>query len=133
MASDFSSSFLHVLSKTAYFHDWYLENLYVANTGKEIVQASKHGFTSVQIEFCTSNHDISYLLVFVNVSAFNVQMSISPDVSPRSFTSFGRCYTYSISQSNMNQQHKFIFEGDSSIEIVCEKVICKNVWNTPFT
>ena len=128
----FSSYFSRVLSKTACFHDWYLKNLYVANTGKEIVQPSKNGLTSIQIEFCTSNNDVSYLLAFVNASTFNVQMNISGDVSKQSFTSFGRCYVYNIEQNNMTQKHEFIFEGNSSIEITCEKVKCKKICNTPF-
>ena len=102
----FSSYFSRVLSKTACFHDWYLKNLYVANTGKEIVQPSKNGLTSIQIEFCTSNNDVSYLLAFVNASTFNVQMNISGDVSKQSFTSFGRCYVYKATPHKWQDSHR---------------------------
>ena len=103
-----------------------------AGIGVTVIGAIGYGVYRVIRLICTSNNDVSYLLAFVNASTFNVQMNISGDVSKQSFTSFGRCYIYNIEQNNMNQKHEFIFEGNSSIEITCEKVKCKKICNTPF-
>ncbi len=127
-----SVSFLRMLKETASFHDWYLKDIYIANTGKIIHERSKKGYTTIQIEMCTSNHDIGYLLIFTDVKAFNLCMERSQDVSVYSFTSFGRCDQYSIEQHQKSEQHLFTFEGGSSISITAGKVKCKKVINNPF-
>ena len=127
-----SASFRKTLSQTAFFHDWYLKDIYVSNTGKGIEERSKSGYTTVQIEMCTSNNDISYLLVFLNVSSFSVSMEHSCDVSKYSFTSFGRCSEYSIVQCHESACHVVEFEGGSRISIRCQNAKCKKIVNTPF-
>lgn len=93
-SSTVSASYQRLLAEKAYFHDWYLKDMYVGNTGKEVLEVSKLGYTTIQIEMCTSNNDISYLLLFINARAFHVEMEKTLDVCKYSFTSFGRCYTY---------------------------------------
>ena len=128
-----SAFYQRILTETAYFHDWYLKDMYVGNTGKEILEVSKNGCTTVQIEMCTSTNDVGYLLLFINVRGFHVKMEASPDVSKYSFTSFGRCDKYNIEQSGKEQKHILSFEGDSCISITCDKVKCKKIYNTHFT
>ena len=122
------TAFFQFISKNAYFHDWYIKSLYVANTGKEIVQHSKKGLTTIQIEFCTSNNDISYLLVFIDAHAFHVSMETSSDVSNWSFTNFGRCDTYTTDYLDKGQRHLFCFEGGATIDIICDKVKYKKIF-----
>lgn len=128
-----SAAYQRILTDTACFHDWYLKDMYVANTGKEILEVSKNGYTTIQIEMCTSNNDIGYLLLFINVRAFHVKMETSTDVSKFSFTSFGRCDKYNIEQNGKEQKHTLSFEGDSCISITCDKVKYKKIYNTHFT
>ena len=131
-SSSVPASFLRVLSDTASFHDWYLKDIYVANTGKIIHERSKPGFSTVQLEMCTSNNDISYVLIFIDVISFHVSMEHSSDVSPVSFTSFGRCSHYTIDQTDSPPRHTLCFEGDAHIAIQCQKVKCKKLINSPF-
>lgn len=80
---------------------------------------------------CTGDNEISYLLMFINASALQVQMETAPDdVSKLSFTNFGRCYTYNIEQNGKAQKHTMIFEGDACISITCGKVKYKKIYNT---
>ena len=76
------ASYQRMLTGVSYFHDWYLKDLYVSNTGKEIHEVSKNGYTTIQLEMCTGDNEISYLLMFINASALQVQMETAPnDVS----------------------------------------------------
>ncbi len=120
-----SVSFLRILKETVSFHDWYLKDIYIANTGKIIHERSKRGYTTIQMEMCASNHDIGYLLIFTDVKVFNLCMERSQDVSVYSFTSFGKCDQYSI------EQHLFTFEEGSSISITAGKAKCKKSSITP--
>ncbi len=125
------ASYQRMLTGVSYFHDWYLKDLYVSNTGKEIHEVSKNGYTTIQLEMCTGDNEISYLLMFINASALQVQMETAPDdVSKLSFTNFGRCYTYNIEQNGKAQKHTMIFEGDACISITCGKVKYKKIYNT---
>lgn len=126
------ASYLRVLKETAYFHDWYLKDIYIANTGKTIHNGSKRGYTTLQIELCTSNNDISYLLIFSDVSAMKILMERSEDVSVYSFTSFGRCYQYSIESHQHNEIHVLTFEGGACISLTPGKVRCKKIVNNFF-
>lgn len=126
-----SASYQRMLTGVSYFHDWYLKDLYVSNTGKEIHEVSKNGYTTIQLEMCTGDNEISYLLMFINASALQVQMETAPDdVSKLSFINFGRCYTYNIEQNGKAQKHTMIFEGDACISITCGKVKYKKIYNT---
>ena len=125
------ASYQRMLTGVSYFHDWYLKDLYVSNTGKEIHEVSKNGYTTIQLEMCTGDNEISYLLMFINASALQVQMETAPnDVSKLSFINFGRCYTYNIEQNGKEQKHTMIFEGDACISITCGKVKYKKIYNT---
>lgn len=121
-----------MLKETSSFHDWYLRDIYIANTGKIIHERSKRGYTTIQMEMCTSNYDIGYMLIFTDVKAFNVYMERSQDVSVYAFTGFGRCDQYHIEQHQQGEQHFFTFEGGSSISITAGKAKCKKIVHNPF-
>lgn len=124
-----SPSFKRAFEQMNHFHDWYLKDLYIANTGKTLLEASRRGYTTVQLEFCTSNNDISYVLIYKNVTNIKISMKkqSEEDVSDLCFTSFGRCYTYKIKCDATQATHEIKFEGDARISIVAEKVKCKKI------
>lgn len=87
-----------VYEEEDHFHDWYLFDLYVANTGKLLLagEGSKRGYTTVQFELTVFDNE-SYVIQCVNVTIFRVSMRKNDEeisLDRCYLTSFGCCYEY---------------------------------------
>ncbi len=118
-----NSELFSLLNKTSHFHDWYVVNIQMGNTGREILKYSKRGLQTVQITFATANYDVSYTLVFTNVTLLNIQCKSEPTRHHYVFTGFERVQDMSIKEEEGKIQLSFSFESESNIEIMCEKII----------
>ncbi len=124
-----SESFYRIIIKTHYLHDWYIKDLYLGNTGKQIEIYSKMGSSTLQMEFCTSNNDFTTLLLYVDVFAFEVSMKSTDDVSRRSFTGLGRCTSSDIEAIDGGVRHVIEFEGGNTIYVACKKINSRKIIN----
>lgn len=125
-----SAPFVAMYEKNNWFHDWYLKNLYIANTGSTILAYSNRGRSTIQIEFCTSNNDKNIILIYKNVRQLNIDFTETSDVTPRSPSGFGQCLENQFSiLENSIIQHEYCFEGDNRISIKCESISFKRIVN----
>ena len=125
-----SPSFKRAVDEANYFYDWFLKDLYIANTGKMLLETSKRGYTTVQLEFCTSSYNMSYVVIFINVTDIKITMEKNDKaVSTYAFTNFGRCIDYEIKHGPTHTMHEIYFEGQSKITIISQKVKCKKIVN----
>lgn len=127
-----SIRFRTALRTTNNFHDWYLKDIYVANTGKMLLTRSRPGSTTIQLEFCTSNNDVSYLLVFTEVIKVNIEMNDNEDTSEAAFTGFGRCYSYTLHTLEKEDHHIIEFEGGAAVRIHSKYAYSRKIMNNFF-
>ena len=127
-----SPSFVTMYEQNDELHDWYLKNIYIANTGTRIQAYSSKGSSTLQMEFETSGNDKNILLIYKNVFDFHVDFSIVNGVTSFSPTGFGRCTTNVFKiDDDAHICHNFVFE-DGTISITCNSVdyrrIIDNYW-----
>ncbi len=124
------ASFIAMYEKSNWFHDWYLKNFYIANTGSMVLAYSNRGGSTIQIEFCTSNDDKNIILIYKNVTQLNIDFAKTDDVAFKSATGFGRCLEnqFTITDDSVIQ-HEYSFEGNNRISIKCESISFKRIIN----
>lgn len=119
-------NFIAAYEKSNRFHDWYLVDLLISNTGRQLIKYSRAGSTSLQLGFCSGGD--KYLLFFYrNVSSIYIDCSQTNEVSKLSPTGFGRnlCNRFDITEDRQ-VWHGFSFEG-GTIEIGAEKILVKKI------
>ena len=126
-----TKSFVSMYENANHLHDWYLNNIHVANTGPIIQAYSKRGWSSVQLEFSTSENSDNILLIYKNVSYFKVDYRQTQHIGILSPTGFGRCTTNVFkTEEGIPISHAFAFEGDNEIHIKCESIGYRKVINS---
>lgn len=126
-------SFVKLYETSNHLHDWYLKDLYLANTGSLLRAYSAKGRSTLQLAFMTSGPEKGILLVYKNLRCFQVDHQENGDVSVLSPTGFGRCLTsrFAIDEDG-RICHELQFE-DGKMRIVCESLqhhrIVNNYWD----
>lgn len=127
--SKLSQSFLKMYERCNCFHDWYLQSLYLANTGPVLQVYSAQGKSTLQLMFTKSGPEKGVLLSYQNLFCFQVDFEDSGGASILSPTGFGRCLTSKVSICKDDGIcHELEFE-DGTMRIVCEKIKHRRVVN----
>ena len=115
------ASFASKYEKFHRMHDWYFDDLLVANSGKAIREYSRNQEETVQIGFYSGDGKYA-TYVYKNVTSLEVSFEKTDDVSRVSMNGFGRCLSnrFDIDDDKKIWQG-FLFEG-GTIELKFEKV-----------
>lgn len=115
-------SFVKLYEKSNHLHDWYLKDLYLANTGPLLRAYSAKGKSTLQLAFMTSGPEKGIMLVYKNLKCFQVNYQETGDAGVLSPTGFGRCLTSKFSIDEDGRIcHELQFE-DGTMRIVCESL-----------
>lgn len=122
-------SFVAMYEKSNWLHDWYLKNVFIANTGLLIQTYSTKGGSTLQMEFANSGDSKSILLIYKNVYELNLNYSKTDDVCSNSPTGFGRCIANFFEiRDTAHVCHEFQFEG-GTIRIICKGIGYRKIAN----
>ena len=115
------ASFVAKYEKFQRMHDWYFDDLLVANSGKAIREYSRNQEETVQLGFCSG--DGRYVTYFYkNVTSLEVSYEKTDDVAHYSLNGFGRCLSNRFDvEDDKTLWQGYLFEG-GNLELKFEKV-----------
>lgn len=121
-----SGSFVDALEKRSGLHDWYLEDFFLSNTGKQLHLYSKVRTSTIQLGFYYGTRE-HVMLIYKNVTALHVENHNTRRAMGGSPTGFG-CSLHNrfdiIDAKTLC--HGWLFEA-GVMEITFEKVSFKKI------
>jgi len=121
-------SFTKEYEKQHLMHDWFFEEVLVANSGKIVKEYSRNRKETVQLCFY-SGDEKHILFVYKNVDWLEISFETTDDVSRISYNGFGCCISNRFDIADEKSLwHGFLFEG-GVIELRFEKISLYNLRN----
>ena len=121
-------SFVTKYEKLYRMHDWYFDDLLVANSGKAIKEYSRNQEETVQLGFYSA--DERYVVyAYKNVTSLELSFEKTDDVSCISLNGLGTCRSNKFDIADKKALwHGYLFEG-GTIELRFEKISIHQIRN----